>query len=195
MPAKRIDIDTAALIKRYKNGESSEKIGAELGISPNTVLYRLRKAGIKRRVSGPPRQMDDETICAMYQAGFPIREIQEKTGVWNIGTFYDVLRRNGIPVRLQRHRLDDPEVKKEVIELRGQGLSHQAIAKKMGINRNYIGKILREKITLPRKVWQEKITLQRGMSIKEMHAAGAMIDEIADIKGISRVEVYKIVGG
>ena len=193
MPAK-IEIDMDTLIKRYNAGESSDKLGTEFGVSPNTVLNRLRAAGVQRRKSGPERLYDDKIICRMYQEGLSVSEIQEQTGARNAATFYAILRRNGISVRLQRHRLDDPEVQKEVVELRRQGLSHQAIAKKMGINRNYISKVLREKLTPQRKIWQAEITLKRGMGIKEMRAAGATIDEISDIKGISRVEVFKIVG-
>ena len=193
MPAK-IEIDIDTLIKRYNAGESSDTLGAEFGVSPNTVLNRLRAAGVQRRKSGPERLYDDDRICRMYLAGLSVSEIQEKTGAKNNATFYAILRRNGIPVRLQRRRLDDPEVKKEVVELRRQGLSHQAIAEKMGINRNYIGKVLREKLTPPRKIWQAEITLKHDMDIKEMRAAVATIDEISDITGISRVEVFKIVG-
>ena len=194
MPAK-IDIDTEILIKRYNEGEGSCKLGAAFGVSPNTVLNRLRAAGVRRRNSGPERLYDDEIICRMYQAGMSVSDIQEKTGAKNVATFYAILHRNGIPVRIQRNRLDDPEVEKAMIELRGQGLSYQAIAKKMGINRNYISKCLRRELSLQRKVWQSKITVTPGMSIKEMRVAGATINEISDIKGISRVEVFKIVEG
>ena len=193
MPAK-IDIDIDTLIKRYNAGESSDKLGTEFGVSPNTVLNRLRAAGVQRRKGGSKRLYDDKIICRMYQEGLSVSDIQEQTGARNAATFYAILRRNGVPVRVQRHRLDDPDVQKEVVELRRHGLSHQAIAKKMGINRNYISKVLREKLTPQRKIWQAEITLKRGMGIKEMRAVGATIDEISDIKGISRVEVFKIVG-
>ena len=193
MPAK-IEIDTETLIKRYQDGESSTQLGIAFGISPNTVLNRLRAAGVKRRKSGTERLYDDAMICRMYTAGLSVSDIQEKTGAKNVATFYTILRRNGIPVRLQRHRFEDPEVEKAVVELRGKGLSYQAIAEKMRINRNYISKILRREVTLTRKVWQAEITVTPQMSINEMRATGATIDEIADIKGISRVEVFEIVG-
>ena len=82
----------------------------------------------------------------MYTDGASVSEIQRQTGVTNLSTFYTILGRNDVPVRLQRHRLADPTVKAEVIALRAEGFTYGEIAKKMGINRNYIGQALREDV-------------------------------------------------
>lgn len=191
MPAK-LELDVNELIRRYASGESSTKIAVAMGISENSVLNYLRAAGVPRRASGPARKYDDATICQMYKDGMDIQEIQEKTGAKTSATFYAILKRNGVPVRLQRHKLDDPAVKAEVLALRAEGLTHVQIAKKIGINRNYIGQVLSEDVDVVRtERWRENVVVRRSMSVPEMYEKGLTIDEISEVTGKSRVEVYE----
>lgn len=191
MPAKRKDIDVDEVVRRYRDGESSPAIAADYGVHENTILNRLNAAGLPRRRSGPHRKYDDAEVCRMYKDGMDIQDIQEKTGAKNSATFYGILKRNNVPLRLKRQK-DDPNIQAQIVALRqDQELSQQAIGEIVGMNRNYVGKILRQEVAVERKQWQAQINVQKGMSIKEMRDAGATIDEIADIKQMDRVEVYK----
>ena len=193
MPAK-IEFDVDSMIDRYKAGETAPMLARAFGVSEGTIYHRLKAAGVQRRKSGPPPKYDDAKICQMYREGADIQEIKRKTGAHNIATFYAILKRNNVPLRLQRHKRDDPEVKARISALRDKGWTLQAIADEIGINRTYVGEVLRQEIpevNLNRKRWQADITLHRGMSIQEMRDTGATINEIADIKQISPVDVFK----
>ena len=189
MPARRIDIDIQEIAKRYRNGESSDEIGTALKISPNTVLNRLREAGITRRRSGPIPKYD-EAICRMYRAGASVAEIVKATGCQNMSTFYDALKRNGVPLRLKRIR-NCPHVQNQIKKLHNQGLTQGDIAKIVGINRTYVGDILRQEIVVMRKKWQPAVTVNNKMSVQEMRDAGLTIDEISKITCKSRVDVFE----
>lgn len=188
------DLDTADIVQRYQGGEKVVDIAKSLNVSEYTILNRLSECGLKLR-RGPARKYDDAEICQMYRDGMSVREIKEKTGAENDATFYAILKRNGVPVRLQRNKLKDPETRLKIIRLRGEGLTHEAIAKIMKINRNYIGEVLREEVEIERKKWQPAVTVQNGMSIAEMRDKNLTIDEIAEIKGIDRVDVFKELQG
>lgn len=191
MPARRVDVDNNEIRRRYENGESSTAIGKALNVSPNTILNRLRELGITRRRSGPAPKYDDAEICRMYKAGASVADIQEKTGAKNTATFYAILRRNGVPVRLQRRQCDCPHIQDQIKKLHGQGLSQVAIAREVGINRNYIGTFLRQEIVVDRKIWQPAVAVTYQMDIQELRARGLTIDEIAEITGKSRVTVFQ----
>ena len=191
MPARLIELDNTEIRKRYKNGESSTAIGKALNVSPNTILNRLRELGIKRRQSGPAPKYDDAKICRMYKAGDSVADIQEKTGCHNSAVFYAVLRRNGVPVRLQRHKGRCPHIQAQIKKLHAQGLSQVEIAKIVGINRNYIGEFLRQEIAVDRKVWQPPVRVTHQMNIQELRARDLTIDEIAEITGKSRITVFQ----
>ena len=191
MPARIIDLDNDEIRRRYENGESSTAIGKALNVSPNTILNRLRELGITRRRSGPAPKYDDAEICRMYKAGASVADIQEKTGAKNTATFYAILRRNGVPVRLQRNQCDCPDTQNHIKALHAQGISQVEIAKIVGINRNYIGEFLRQEIPVDRKVWQPPVRVTHQMSIQEMRARDLTIDEIAEITGKSRITVFQ----
>lgn len=191
MPARLIEIDDNEIRRRYQNGESSTAIGKALNVSPNTILNRLRELGITRRRSGPAPKYDDAEICRMYKAGASVADIKEKTGAKNSATFYAVLKRNGVPVRLQRRQCECPHIQDRIKKLHAQGLSQVAIARKVGINRNYIGKFLRQEIAVDRKIWQPAVTVTHQMDIQELRARNLTIDEIAEVTGKSRVTVFQ----
>lgn len=197
MPARREDISTAEIVKRYTEDlESSDTIGAALGISPNTVLHRLREAGVERRRSGPAAKYDEAEICRLYRAGVEVAVIHEKTGCHNYATFYDILKRNGVPVRLQRYKRDCPETQREIKRLRfEEELTQEVIGKRLGMSRNYVGQVLRKAVSVERKTWQPSVTVTRQMSIQEMRDKELTIDEIAEITGKSRVDIFQELGG
>ena len=186
----KVKLDTAAIVQRYKAGEKIEDIAKSLNVSESTILNRLKEGGFKLK-RGPKRIYDDAEICRMYQSGMEVSEIQELTGARSYATFYAILKRNGVPVRIQRNKLHDPEIRQEVIRLRAQGLTHIQIAKRMGINRNYIGKVLREEVEVDRKAWQPEVRVTAGMSVQELRDNDLTIDEIADVTGLSRVDVFQ----
>ena len=186
-----IKLDVQEIVHRYKNGESTAEIARSCGVSDNTILNRLNAAGLEL-CPGPDRKYDDAEVCRMYLSGMDISEIQARTGAKNCSTFYDILRRNGVQVRLQRNRLNCPEIRQEIISYHLQGLSHVAIAKIVKVNRNYIGEMLQEEVEVPRKRWQPKVSVSVGMSLKQMRDdKGLTIDEISEITGLSRVEVFE----
>ena len=191
MPARLIELDNDEIRRRYENGESSAAIGKALNVSSNTILNRLRELGITRRRSGPAPKYDDAEICRMYKAGASVADIQEKTGAKSTATFYAILRRNGVPVRLQRHKRDCPHIQAQIKKLHAQGLTQVEIARRIGINRNYVGEFLRQEIAVDRKVWQPRVTVTNQMSIQELRARDLTIDEIAEITGKSRVTVFQ----
>ena len=191
MPAK-LELDTNELIRRYESGETAPQIAVAMGIGETSVYNYLRKSGVSRRASGPARKYDDAEVCRMYTDGASVSEIRRKTGATNLHTFYAILKRNSVRLRLQRHRLADPTVKAEVIALRAEGFTYGGIAKKMGINRNYIGQVLREKVKIARKErWRDEVVVRRSMSVHEMRENGLTVDEIAEITGKSRVTVFQ----
>lgn len=191
MPARRLDIDNQEIARRYENGESSEKIGRDLNVSAGTILYRLREVGVTLRRSGPAPKYNDAEICRMYREGISTSDIMKKTGAENYSTFYAVLKRNGVPVRIQRHKLDSPDVQNQIKKLYAQGLTRRAIAKKIGINRGYVSDFLRQEVQVDRKTWQPLVTVENQMSVQEMREKGLTIDEIAEITGKSRVTVFQ----
>ena len=188
---KKIDFNHKEMGKRYLKGESSTTLAIDYGVSQTTIFNRLKQLGIQRRKSGPLSLYDEAKICQMYRSGMEIQEIKEKTGAKNVSTFYTILHRNNVKLRLQRYKRNDPEVHIQIIRLNDQKLSQQAIANKIGLNRNYVREILNQVIHLPRKKWQKSVSIKLGMSIQEMRNADATIDEIAEIKQMSNIEVYK----
>ena len=135
---------------------------------------------------------DDAEICRMYRDGMSVSDIKAKTGAHNVATFYSILKRNGVPVRLQRRIYDCPETQREIWKLyHEQKLTQDEIGKRIGINRNYVGKVLRQIVSVNRKVWQPAVAVTKQMSVAELRDKELTIDEIADITGMSRVDVFK----
>ena len=66
---------------------------------------------------------------------------------------------------------------------------------KAGISDEETPEVSTEPIQVNRKSWQPKVTVTRNMSVREMRDAELTIDEIAEITGKSRVEVFKEVSG
>ena len=191
MPAK-IEFNEQEMGERYIAGESSCTLAIAYGVSETTIFNRLKKLGIPRRKSGPLPIYDEAKICQMYESGMEIQEIKDETGAKNVATFYAILHKHGVKLRLQRYKRDDPETHARIIELRNQELSHQKIADIIGINRNYVSQILNlnQEIHLERKRWQKSVSVKRDMTIQEMHDAGAFIQEIAEIKQKTPVEIF-----
>ena len=190
VPCGWVELDTDEIVNRYESGETTAEIGKALGVSPNTILNRLRDAGVTVR-RGTRRKYDDSEVCRMYQEGIPVSDIQEKTGVHNTATFYAILKRNGVPTRLQYRICDCPVMQDKIKKLHAHGLTQAAIAEKVGINRTYVGNVLRKEIAVDRKRWQPSVSVTHQMSIQEMRAAGLLIDEIAEITGRSRIAVFQ----
>ena len=190
MPARIRDVDAETVAKRYCAGEKVVTLADDYGVSENTILNRLREAGMTLK-HGPERKYDDAEICQMYQDGMDVSEIQQKTGAKTVSTFYAILKRNNVSVRLQRHSRDDPVIRARILKMHAKGATQVAIAKAVGINRNYVRDILLQEVSVDRKVWQETPMVRRNMSIEEMRESGLTIDEIAEIKQISRLEVYQ----
>ena len=165
-----------------------------MGIGETSVYNYLKAAGVSRRAI----QVRLESLTMLRSAGCtrmacigirnPTPNGCDESFTHSI-RYWDVM---SVPVRLQRHRLDDPTVKAEVIALRAEGFTYGEIAKKMGINRNYIGQVLREDVKIARKErWREEVVVRRSMSVHEMRENGLTIDEIAEITGKSRVTVFQ----
>ena len=186
----KIQLDTASIVKQYESGKKVSDIAKSLNVSENTILNRLKEGGVELR-RGPRRMYNDAEICRMYQEGMSVSDIKAKTGAHNVNTFYAILKRNGVPVRLQRHSRECPVMQKKIMELNAQGLTQSAIAREVGINRNYVRHVLKKEITVKRKVWQPEVTVNRKMSVREMRDADLTINEIADITGMSPVDVFK----
>lgn len=80
MPARRVDIDVQEIVRRYQNGESSGKIGKAFNVSANTVLNRLREAGITIR----GEKKEDRHIYMFTSAGWKhleTGEVVEQSGI------------------------------------------------------------------------------------------------------------------
>ena len=186
----KIKLDTASIVKQYESGKKVADIAKSLNVSENTILNRLNEGGVELR-RGPRRMYNDVEICRMYQEGMSVSDIKAKTGAHNVATFYAILKRNGVPVRLQSHSRECPVMEKKITALRAQGLTLSAIARAVGINRNYVRHILKKEVAVDRKPWQPQVTVNRTMSVREMRDADLTINEIADITGMSPVDVFK----
>ena len=192
MPAK-LELDVEELIRRYESGETAPKIAIAMRISETSVYNYLKAAGVSRRTSGPDRKYPDAVVVEMYTAGMDVPKIQEKTGIKNLSTFYAILKRNGVPVRLQRKKCDLPEVRQQIIALRSEGLTYRQIAKRIGVNRNYVGKVLNAEVRVDRKErWRDAVVVRPSMSILEMREKGLTVDEISEVTGKPRIEVYEV---
>lgn len=190
VPCGHVVLDTAEIVRRYKAGETTAQIGQSLGVSANTILNRLRDAGVAMR-RGSRRKYNDDEVCRLYRDGMLVADIQEKTGVHNTATFYEILKRNNVPTRRPFRIRDCPITEGKIKKMNAQGLTQVAIAKQLGINRTYVGDVLRKEITVDRKRWQPEVTVTPQMSVKEMRDRDLTIDEIAEITGMSRVDVFQ----
>ena len=101
----RLPLSVRAVASLYEDGHSSLTVARLLGVSPYTVLRRLREAGIPRRPPGHPNYRpvtgphQDEAIVQDYVAGLPMAAIVRSHGV----SAWTVLRRAraaGVAVRL-----------------------------------------------------------------------------------------------
>ena len=64
---KKVDLDVPAIVQRYADGESARKIARDCGVSPKTVLSRLKEAGVNIRQHPPVKKYDTAGIVEMYK--------------------------------------------------------------------------------------------------------------------------------
>ena len=194
MPARRTEIDDREIIERYEAGETLEEIASTVNLSVSGVQYRLKTAGIERRSAGAPSKFDELEICRMYRdRSVAVKMIREEFQI-SRSAMYLILEKHGVPVRLERRKWERPEIQSEVRNLFSEGKNRDEISDIVGLSRNYIAKILNQKveeITVERKRWQSTVTVTNQMSVREMRDRDLTIDEIADITGMSRVDVFQ----
>src|SRR5207253_3606665 len=101
--------DLNYLIPRYLAGESAQKLGKELGISPMTVSRRFRQAGVKLRTAAEVsrelcinrfalRIPNIADVLRRYESGERLRALAEELGVtWQ--ALRILLAKNGARIR------------------------------------------------------------------------------------------------
>ena len=84
-------------------------------------------------------------------------------------------------------------MRQQIIALRSEGLTYRQIAKRIGVNRNYVGKVLNAEVRVERKErWRDAVVVRPSMSILEMREKGLTVDEISEVTGKPRIEVYEV---
>jgi DNA-directed RNA polymerase specialized sigma24 family protein len=128
------------LVRRYGAGESCATIAARSGLRPSTVLWRLKRAGVKLRPPGRPSirglpGVADADLVTRYKAGETCAEIAAATGLPG-STVHIRLKRAGDEMRrpdkalgYRRHALPDAEIVKRYTA----GESITAIAQSLGV--------------------------------------------------------------
>lgn len=82
------------LVRAYRSGIGSYRIGARFGMSPATVRSRLRRAGVRMRPArGAPRGPTAAEVKRMRKTGMTIRDLARHFGVSHV-TIIDRLKRS-----------------------------------------------------------------------------------------------------
>jgi hypothetical protein len=89
------------IVARYNAGEDQAKLGAEFGVSRDTISSIIRKSGGKIEHRGGIKETDDELqkkVIEEYGKGKGATTIARAVGV-NKTTVYNILHRNGLGAR------------------------------------------------------------------------------------------------
>jgi len=93
----RFQADRASVIRRYRAGESAEKLGDEYGITARWVRYLMREWGVERDLRGEHlkrvrEKVTAEVLMKLLDRGLNYTQIGRELGV-SVGTVNYYLRK------------------------------------------------------------------------------------------------------
>jgi hypothetical protein len=83
------------VLRLYADGLTQRQIAVQLGVTPPTISYHLRRLGFPPR---PQRRQDWPSIQAHYDAGHSVRECQVRFG-FSTASWYEAVQRGAIVPR------------------------------------------------------------------------------------------------
>ena len=86
-----------AFIEGYEAGKSAKEVGAEAGVSRQTVVRHLKQSGVTIRYQPMPPEVTARAI-ALYKQGWSLVRVGDHLG-WSPTAIHDVLERAGVPRR------------------------------------------------------------------------------------------------
>lgn len=137
-----------AVVALWESGKSGREIAATLGLSETTVYRVLSGAGVKveARARLRQRKIAGEVladVASRYQSGETSTSIAESLGVAS-QTVIAALRRAGVDILPggQRYRILSQDETAQIIKMRTEGFSQEAIAKAIGTTQIRVGRLL-----------------------------------------------------
>lgn len=214
------DMELKAEITRLYLEEklSANACAKQVGIAHQTVGYLLDLWGIPKRndlhkTCKSDELPDDEIVSLYVDKEMSAPKIASRYDV-SAPTIYKVIRKNGVEIRTlseaialaHKQRTEKAARKNAVLAISGenvnpvaqQGNEQQAdfsiltTSDSVNGNAEKPDNISEEEILVQRKKrWRQDVVVRKNMSIQEMRDADLTIDEIAEIKGQSRVSVFQ----
>jgi transposase-like protein len=134
--------------------------------------------------------LPDEEIAARYDAGEPIVELAAAYGV-STPVIYTRLREQGRTQRLPRIHAKQ---RAQILDLYGSGMSGKAVAKRLGIARSTVRKVVRE-AGMKRPTHEELAAAHARSSVVQeiarRHRAGQTVRALAEEYGIPRTTLTR----
>jgi DNA invertase Pin-like site-specific DNA recombinase len=133
------------IVDLYQSGVALSEILKKLNVSAYGVYATLKKAGIKPTNQHAIKPIHKQ-IVDLYQSGVSFSEILKKLNV-SPHSVYAALKKAGIKPKNQQplHRLKvKPEDLKQIKDLYNSGMTHDEIAKKLGVTRQAISFIFKK---------------------------------------------------
>ena len=159
-------------------GTSREARATVSGMAPNVI------PGTRRF------DLPDKEIAARYDAGEPIEELAASYGV-SSPVIYTRLREQGRTQRLPRLTVAQ---RAQILDLYGSGMSGKAVARRLGVARASVRKVVREAgVKRPTHV-DLAATHARSEVVREIagrHQAGESVRALADEYGIPRTTLAR----
>lgn len=216
------------IIGLRRAGNTQKEIAAEIGCSATTVRKILRARGMSR-VGIPPERLyelqsahrvfDHGRIVELRKAGKTLREITAEIGC-SEKTVIVVLRRAKLTgpnmpdaiyarlkTKIQTMSRNNEGTRPDIVRLRKDGLTYDAIAETLGCSRSFVGKVLRQsELTGERMPDRARANLyeSRNLALHQRHVrlsrrtvaeltrAGKSARQIADALGCSRNTIVRI---
>lgn len=133
---KIINVSQEDICDRYRQGQSSLKIGNEFNINKTTVLSILKKKNIPRRKNSDYRKIDYQKVINLYQDGHSISFISKELKC-SPSHVVSILEKNNIRLlgRIGRRDIYPPQNKLnlpegKIIKLYNSGMPTHKIAKR-----------------------------------------------------------------
>ena len=193
------------------------QIARVVDVHKSTIRRILDLVGIPRKRNKPkvPSGSLKPEILDLYEKGNGLKEIARTLGCSH-GYASTTLAEFGIQPRskgygMQRKKRVEKYDARAIKRMYTEGKSLRTIAKVIGINRSTVTLILKDMgvkirtlseanrlamnktnmVTVEREAGQPAIKVNKRKSISKLRADGLTIDQIAEVKGINRVDVYQ----
>lgn len=147
--------ETEKLIELRRKGKPQKEIAKQLGVSKNTVIFNLKKAGLPTQQQGLQEEKQ-KAIINMKEQSIPNKEIVKKLKV-SATTVSKYLKLAGLMTRLPLQE----EEKEAINKLRQESMTQQEIAGKINravsvVNRQLLKQGMRTRLEPRKRVDKEK---------------------------------------